>query len=127
MRHRLGHERLGILGHATEHRIGKAGGTLCTAAHELDALAHHDMGGLVEEKQLIGRNAQRIAHAGSDLRGLGDITVESLVERATRGAHAQGELAREGAVLGLEMPEHLLGGTGVHKLADIGVSLASDA
>ena len=127
VRHRLGHERLSILGHATKHRVGKAGGTLCAAAHKLDALAHHDMGGLVKEEQLIGRNAQRVAHAGSDLRGLGDIAVEGLVERAARGAHTQGELAREGAVLGLEMPEHLLGGTGVHKLADIGVSLAGDA
>ena len=46
------------------------------------------MGGLIEEEQLIGRNAQRVAHAGSNLRGLGDIAVEGLVERAARGAHA---------------------------------------
>ena len=100
---RIGEGELGAQAHElAQDVVGQARGGRRHGLHELHALVDGGVEALVEEKYLIGRYAQRVAHLGAHVVGIIQHAVDDLVEGARRADHPEHEARGERAVLGRE-------------------------
>ena len=107
-----------------QHRIGEPGRRRRHIAHELDALVDRRVRVLVEEDDLVGADAQGIAHVVADVMGAAQAAVDDLVERAHGGGHAQAEHAGKGPVV---VQKVAFGQLGVEHVGRVGLALARQA
>ena len=116
-------ELVRLVGDAAQDGVRQAGRLRGDRLHQLDALAHRSMRLLLQEDDLVGRDAQRIAHVVVDVADAVKATVDDVVERAIRAHHAEREACRERAVLAGHA-----GGIDVlvDKLLGEGIALADD-
>ena len=95
---RLG-ERGGVLVRdAAQHGVRKPRGARGDGSHELDALAHADVGARVEVEELEGGEAQRVAHARLEARAPAQVRVDGAVELTNGCRRAEGETGDQGTV-----------------------------
>ena len=90
-------------------------------ANDLDALIDRHMVGLLQVEDLAERHAERIAHIGLDILGIGQNGIDELVERALAGNDFRNQHARKRTLL------HRLVGVGdelVDALAQVAALLA---
>ena len=112
-----------LVGDAAQDGIRQAGRLRSDRLHQLDALAYRGMRLLLQENDLVGRDAQRVAHVVVDVAYTVEAAVDDVVERAVRAHHAEREARRERAVLAGHA-----GGIDVlvDKLLGEGIALADD-
>ena len=75
-------EFIGALKDAVQYGIAEPGCARRYCAYEFDALVDGSMGLLAQIDDLVGGNAQRIAHIGLDVARACQAAVDDLVERA---------------------------------------------
>ena len=85
--------------HAAQHRIGETARARRHRLHQLDALIDGGMGALLQKDDLVGRQAQRVAHCRGRIVGRVHAARDDVLQGAARADHAQHEPGGEGPIL----------------------------
>ena len=85
--------------HAAQHRIGETARARRHRLHQFDALIDGGMGALLQKDDLVGRQAQRVAHCRGRIVGRVHAARDDVLQGAARADHAQHEPGGEGPIL----------------------------